>query len=80
MSKLYSDSSTPDTIPLRSCQRMAAFDAGYEAASKNKGEYFFAEDYFIDLAGVDRRVPDVTEEDSQFWEWLEAVSSGVRAY
>ena len=78
--KLYSPSSPPDTIPLRGCQHMAAWDAGYEAASANGGSYFFADEYFLDVVGKDSRVPDITEDDPQFWEWVHAVTSGARAY
>lgn len=80
VSKLYSPSSPSDAIPLRGCQRMAAWDAGYEAASRSPVAYFFAEDYFLDVVGKDSRVPDTTEDDPQFWEWVHAVTSGARAY
>ena len=78
--KLYSPSSPSDAIPLRGCQRMSAWDAGYEAASRNQGAYFFPFEYFCDVAGIDSRVPDITEDDPQFWEWVHAVTSGARAY
>lgn len=80
MSKLYSPSSPSGVTPLNARQRMAAWDAGYEAASRNSGSHYFADDYFLDVVGIDSRVPDVTEEDPQFWEWVHAVTSGARAY
>lgn len=85
--QLRSASSLPGTQPLTEQEEEAAYEAGYEMVSDYHARgrlvapgYFDLDDIFVDVLQKDRRVPNVTEDDPQFWEWRFWVHAGAGDY
>jgi hypothetical protein len=80
---LRSPSSPRDAVPLTEAEERSAWDAGYEAASKDatRGGVPDPESLFVLAITMDGRLPvRLSEDHPSFWEWEQAFRDGVVAY